>query len=38
MLDNTRLFGRTGNNLIEFFHSLQHGRDKGIVVGMMQED
>jgi hypothetical protein len=38
MLDNTRLFGRTGNNLIEFFHSLQYGRDKGIVVGMMQDD
>ena len=38
MLDNTRLFGRTGNNLIEFFHSLQYGRDKGIVVGMMQEN
>ena len=37
MLDNKRLFGRTGNNLIEFFHSLQYGRDKGIIVGMMQD-
>jgi hypothetical protein len=36
-LDNENLFGRTGNNLIEFFHSLQYGRDKGIVVGMMQD-
>ncbi|KAL3758001.1 LOW QUALITY PROTEIN: hypothetical protein ACHAWU_001393 [Discostella pseudostelligera] len=38
LLDNTQLKGRTGNNLIEFFHSLQYGRDKGIVVGMMQEN
>jgi hypothetical protein len=37
LLDNKRLFGRTGNNLIEFFHSLQYGRDKGFVVGMMQD-
>ena len=37
LLDNEHLFGRTGNNLIEFFHSLQYGRDKGVVVGMMQD-
>ncbi len=37
LLDNEDLFGRTGNNLIEFFHSLQYGRDKGVVVGMMQD-
>ncbi len=37
LLDNKSLFGRTGNNLIEFFHSLQYGRDKGIVIGMMRD-
>jgi hypothetical protein len=28
-------FGRTGNNLIEFLHALQYGRENNVIVGIM---
>eukprot|EP00581_Thalassiosira_minuscula_P013980 CAMPEP_0183716296 /NCGR_PEP_ID=MMETSP0737-20130205/10264_1 /TAXON_ID=385413 /ORGANISM="Thalassiosira miniscula, Strain CCMP1093" /LENGTH=427 /DNA_ID=CAMNT_0025945547 /DNA_START=84 /DNA_END=1367 /DNA_ORIENTATION=+ len=35
LLEGVETFGRTGNNLIEFFHSLQYARDQDVVVGIM---
>ena len=34
VLDGIGAWGRTGNNLIEFFHALQIGQDKGYVVAI----
>jgi hypothetical protein len=28
-------FGRTGNNLIEFLHALQYGKENNVIVGLM---
>jgi len=36
LLEGVETFGRTGNNLIEFLHSIQFGRDHNAVVGIMQ--
>ena len=36
LLEGTKTYGRTGNNLIEFLHALQYAKDKNIVVGIMQ--
>ena len=36
LLEGTKTFGRTGNNLIEFLHALQYARDYGHVVGIME--
>ena len=36
LIDGIKTFGRTGNNLIELLHGLQHGKDSGAVVGLMQ--
>ena len=35
-LGGVKTFGRTGNNLIEFFHALQYGRENNVLVGTMQ--
>lgn len=34
ILEGVHTFGRTGNNLIEFFHALQYGRDNNVLVGI----
>mmetsp|Transcript_39162 Transcript_39162/g.82367 ORF Transcript_39162/g.82367 Transcript_39162/m.82367 type:complete len:442 (-) Transcript_39162:703-2028(-) len=34
LLEGIETFGRTGNNLIEFFHSLQYAKDNEAVVGI----
>jgi hypothetical protein len=34
ILEGVQTFGRTGNNLIEFFHALQYGRDNNVLVGI----
>lgn len=36
LLEGIKTFGRTGNNLIEFFHALQYGRDQNVLVGVMR--
>ncbi|KAL7435357.1 hypothetical protein ACHAXH_005052 [Discostella pseudostelligera] len=36
LLTGFETYGRTGINLIEFLHALQYGRDKNVVVGIMQ--
>ena len=36
LLEGTKTYGRTGNNLIEFLHALQYAKDNNIVVGIMQ--
>jgi len=36
LIEGVQTFGRTGNNLIEFLHSLQYGIDNNVVVGIMQ--
>ena len=36
LLEGSKTYGRTGNNLIEFLHALQYAKDKNIVVGIMQ--
>ena len=35
LLDGSDAYGRIGNNLIEFLHALQYGRDINAVVGIM---
>eukprot|EP00970_Alexandrium_tamarense_P002179 scaffold304_cov216-Alexandrium_tamarense.AAC.5 len=35
ILKGNDTYGRTGNNLIELMHALQHGREKGVVVAIM---
>lgn len=36
LIEGMNTFGRTGNNLIEFLHSLQYGKDNNVLVGIMQ--
>jgi len=36
LLEGSKTYGRTGNNLIEFLHALQYAKDKNVVVGIMQ--
>ena len=36
VLDEPNARGRTGNNLIEFLHSLQYGEDHGLLVAIKQ--
>mmetsp|Transcript_47149 Transcript_47149/g.98845 ORF Transcript_47149/g.98845 Transcript_47149/m.98845 type:complete len:418 (-) Transcript_47149:185-1438(-) len=35
LLEGVNTFGRTGNNLIEFLHSLQYAKDSDAVLGIM---
>mmetsp|Transcript_50117 Transcript_50117/g.106645 ORF Transcript_50117/g.106645 Transcript_50117/m.106645 type:complete len:453 (-) Transcript_50117:32-1390(-) len=35
LLEGVETFGRTGNNLIEFLHSVQYAKDNDFVVGIM---
>ncbi|KAL7531382.1 hypothetical protein ACHAXR_004006 [Thalassiosira sp. AJA248-18] len=35
LLSGMQTFGRTGNNLIEFLHSLQYGRDQNVLVAIV---
>jgi hypothetical protein len=37
LLQGTSTYGRTGNNLIEFFHALQYSRDNNVLLGMMSD-
>ena len=36
LLEGMITYGRTGNNLIEFFHALQYGREHNVLVGIMR--
>jgi len=36
LLEGMKTFGRTGNNIIEFIHALQYGRDHNVLVGVMR--
>ncbi|KAL7468576.1 hypothetical protein ACHAXS_008810, partial [Conticribra weissflogii] len=35
LIEGTKTFGRTGNNLIEFLHALQYSRDRDVPLGIM---
>mmetsp|Transcript_402 Transcript_402/g.797 ORF Transcript_402/g.797 Transcript_402/m.797 type:complete len:171 (+) Transcript_402:127-639(+) len=35
LLEGMETFGRTGNNLIEFLHSLQYAKDEDMALGIM---